>query len=96
MKFPIFASFLVFCAFVTFITKKSSKQGMQTKEEFFEKERQANATRRQPLDNLDYITIPLTSLPLACCKDDEKIKEYIEIISTYCISKNFTFMGETA
>lgn len=95
MKFPIFASFLVFCAFVTFITKKSSKQGRQTREEFFEKERQANATRRQPLDTLEYITIPLASLPLECCKDDEKIKEYIEIISTLSQNKIVNLTGIT-
>ena len=58
MKFPFFASFIVFCLFLKIYLKRTAKQADSQSENFWEREARANSTRRKSLDNLDYITIP--------------------------------------
>lgn len=58
MKFPIFASLIVFCLWLKFHLDRSSKQADSSSENFWEREAKANSTRRKSLDNLEYISIP--------------------------------------
>lgn len=55
--------FVVFIVWLSYELKKSTIQREKTHEEFLAREQQANLTRRQNIDSLDYITIPLKSLP---------------------------------
>lgn len=60
MRFPtFFALFIVFLAWFTYELRKNNK----TDDSFWKRENEANNVRKQNLDNLDYITIPLDSLP---------------------------------
>lgn len=60
MRFPtLFALFVTFLVWLGYKLRKSSKQDNS----FWIREAEANNVRRQTLDNLDYITIPLDSLP---------------------------------
>lgn len=97
MKFPIFASFIVLCIWLSYEIRKHRKLQQETTDNFWEKEIAADNTRRKSLDNLNYITIPFDSLPMETLKDDPAIKEYHETL--YTISEgpivNFTGISNT-
>ena len=80
--FPILASVLVLCAVIAWNVHRGKDQVAKEEEAFWERERAANNTRRKPLDNLNYISIPLSELPIGLHTDDEKIEEYVQTIKT--------------
>ncbi len=80
MKFPFFASFIVFCIWLGYELHKHRNQEVQSMEDFWEKEAAANQTRRKSLDDLNYITIPLDTLPMNILCEDEQVKEYHETL----------------
>ncbi|MBP3543685.1 MAG: hypothetical protein J6J86_05615 [Lachnospiraceae bacterium] len=60
MRFPtLFALFVTFLVWLAYKLRKSD----HTDASFWKRENEANNVRKQNLDNLDYITIPLDSLP---------------------------------
>lgn len=63
MKFPFFASFILFCIWLTFVLIRTRRKDERSRESFWEKEERANNTRRQPLDTLPYVQIPYETLP---------------------------------
>lgn len=80
MKFPFFASFIVFCIWLTYELRKSRKIQEKSMQEFWEKEAAANNTRRKSLDDLNYIHIPLEDLPMDILPDDPIVTEYHETL----------------
>lgn len=80
MKYPIFASFIVFCLWLMYEIRKSRRAQNKASESFWEREAAANSTRRKSLDGLDYIRIPFDSLPMDLLKDDPKIREIHETL----------------
>ncbi|MDE7277971.1 MAG: hypothetical protein K2N98_14160, partial [Lachnospiraceae bacterium] len=95
MKFPLFASFLVFTAWLTYEISKHNRIDAEKDRSFWEKERQANNTRRQPLDDLLYIKIPFERLSMQLLPDDEQAAEYKETLRTLGESKIVNFTGIT-
>ncbi len=63
MKFPFFASFILFVIWLTFALFRSRSRDQKADDEFWKKEALADNTRRQPLDNLAYVHIPYEALP---------------------------------
>lgn len=61
LLFPFFA---VACMLFSSLLRKSANTREKNREAFWEKEQEANNTRKQNIDNLDYITIPFEKLPL--------------------------------
>ena len=57
MKFPIFASILVFCLWLAYEIRKANKNSDKSLRAFREREAKADATRKQSLDSLQYIVI---------------------------------------
>lgn len=80
MKFPFFASFIVFCAWLGYEIHKHRNMENNSIEEFWKKEEEANNTRRKSLDGLAYITIPFESFPMDLLTDDPVIREYHETL----------------
>ena len=80
MKFPFFASFIIFCAWLGYELHKHRNIERKAMDDFWEKEAEANKTRRKSLDSLAYITIPFDTLPMAILPDDEKAAEYKETL----------------
>lgn len=78
---PIFASFIVLCILLKHYIKKSHKTQASAEKSFWEKEILANSTRKKPLDNLEYITIPLETFPTDIMSEDETIMECIQTIT---------------
>ena len=58
MKFPIFASVIVFCIWLAYEIRKHAKKDKKIMDSFWEKENKANKTRAKSLDDLNYIQIP--------------------------------------
>lgn len=81
MKFPFFASFIVFCLWLGYEIHKHRNLEEKTLNSFWEKEYAANNTRRKSLDNLNYITIPLDTFPMSLSPEDEDLQEYRETLT---------------
>ena len=95
MKFPFFASFLVFVVWLTYEISKHDKMDAEKERSFWAKEHRANNTRRKSLEDLSYITVPLDSLFLQLLPDDEKAAEYKETLRTLSESQIVNFTGIT-
>jgi len=80
MKFPFFASFIVFCAWLGYEIHKHRNLEKKSIDAFWEKEQKANNTRRKSLDSLDYITIPSDILTMTLQTDDAIINECLETL----------------
>lgn len=93
MKFPFFASFIVFCIWLSYEIRKHRKLQSEAEDSFWEKEARANNTRRKPLDDLDYVTIPFDSLPMEILIDDPAVKEYHDTLHTISEGPIVNFTG---
>ncbi len=69
---PILTIFIVFLVVLTYHIKKSDSRQAQVESEFWEKERQSNAVRKQDISKLDYITIPFEKIPQKLSTSTEK------------------------
>lgn len=81
MKFPFLASTLIFCAYIAFVIHRQKNIEESQREDFWEREREANNTRRKSLDGLDYIKIPLDMLPMDVLLDNPKVAECVTTIT---------------
>ena len=86
MKFPVFASFIIFVIWLAFDLSRLKRKEEAARNAFWEKERLANSTRKKPLDDLAYITIPFEQLPTKLYAEEEPVKEYLETL--HYISKS--------
>ena len=80
MSLPILTSVVILCLVIAFATHRGKEAASEQENAFWEKERDANNTRRKSLDNLDYISIPLDTLPLTLYTEDNTIAECIATI----------------
>lgn len=81
MKFYVLASLIVFVLVIFHNVRKSGNQRSREERSFWEKERMANEVRRKSLDGLDYIQIPLDTLPMHLMEEDTKVAECLRIIN---------------
>lgn len=95
MKFPLFASFLVFIVWLTYELSKHNRLDAAKDRAFWEREHKANNTRRQPLDDLAYIKIPFERLSMQLLPDDEQAAEYKETLRTLGENEIVNFTGLT-
>ena len=95
MKMPFFASFIIFIVWLTYELAKSRRHAEKKKTSFWEKEAQANSTRRQSLDDLNYITIPFENLPTNVLTENEEIQECIQTLRSLEDSPIVNFTGIT-
>ncbi len=93
MKIPFFASFIIFIVWLAYELSKVRRRSEKKESSFWEKEAQANRTRRKPLDSLNYITIPFEKLPMELLADDEGISECHRILGVLKDSPIVNFTG---
>ncbi|MBQ8821103.1 MAG: hypothetical protein IJZ82_00500, partial [Lachnospiraceae bacterium] len=93
MKLPILASLIIFISLLTGLIKRSTNEAKKAEKNFWDKEMAANNVRKKSLDTLDYVTIPLETLPLQVMADNEKVQEYISTIQVLSDSKIVNFTG---
>ena len=58
MKMPVLTSVVIFVILLFWFIKRSAKKSRNEMEAFISRENEANSARRQPIDDLPYITIP--------------------------------------
>ncbi|MDE6202914.1 MAG: hypothetical protein K2O16_17300 [Lachnospiraceae bacterium] len=93
MKFPFFASFIVFCIWLGYELHKHKNMEAKKEQAFWEREAAANSTRRKPLDDLNYIQIPFDSLPMEILADAPAVAEYHETLRVLAESPIVNFTG---
>ena len=95
MKLPFFASFIVFCIWLSYQLRRQRKKEKNLNESFWEREAAANNTRKKPLDDVEFITIPFEFLPMDTLKEDSAIAECQKILSTLGDQQIVNFTGLT-
>ena len=99
MNLIINASVLIGSAAIALYLLKNKKNSsiQQQKEELWEKERQANSTRRKPLDDLDYIKVSVDDFPMTLLEDIPKAEDCKHIIESLIelTIVNFTGISNT-
>lgn len=80
MNFFIFASTLLLAAAIAIASSKSKKTAAAMEQDFWQRERAANSTRRKSLDDLPYIKLPLEIFPMELLPDVPKVEDYRQII----------------
>ena len=93
MKFPILASFLVFIVIVAIFNKRTTNIHKKRNEEYWERERKSNFVRKKSLDDLDYISIPFSSFPMAIAAEDETIASCHKELESLRDEKIVNFTG---
>lgn len=82
MRFSFLASFIIFLIWLSFTLSRLRRREEKQQAQFWQRERQANSTRRKSLDGLCYITIPLSALPMETASSDPAILECLDTIQT--------------
>ena len=62
--FYMVGAVLIICAVIAYNKRKSDRAVKKASDSFWDKEREANLTRRKDISHLPYITVPYESLPL--------------------------------
>ena len=99
MSLKFLASLFIFIVFVYTIlvvaqnTRRQRALTEKKEQEFWDREKRANSVRKKPLDGLDYVKIPLEKLSMNALSEDEKAREYKELL-TY-LSTGLTDDAET-
>jgi len=90
MNLLIFASFPIICLIFSYALHVTKRKEQDIDREFWDREQRANFTRKKPLDNLNFITIPeelLTMKPdmmneeIAACLKDLKDLSSFQIVN---------------
>ncbi len=76
---PIFFCVLILCFEIYYHRKKDDRRRERAKQQFWDREAEANTVRRKDLTFLNYLNIPLDSLPMSDTGDDE-ISEYQDTV----------------
>lgn len=93
MKYPFFASFIVFGFLFSFSLKKRIKTEGKYIDNFWERERLADSTRRKPLESLDYVAVPFNSLPTGVLAELPEIQEFLSRLQELSEKKIVNFAG---
>lgn len=95
MNFIIFASFPIFCFLFTFALHNAKRKDQEFDREFWEREERANFTRRKPLDNLNYITIPEELIAMKPAIMTDEIQSYLGELKDLSAAKIVNLTGYT-
>lgn len=95
MNFIILASVLLLGLLVFVSNSRAKRTDADTVAHFWEREREANLTRRKSLDDLNYISLPLDTFPMTLLQEDERVAECIETVRTLSAEKIVNFTGFT-
>lgn len=95
MKFPVLASFFIFIIVLTRRIHLMRNRQEAEEKSFWEREREANNTRRKSLDNLNYIQIPLGKLPTHLMTEDMNVRDCVDTLRNLSTLKIVNLTGYT-
>ena len=99
--FPVlFLLFIIFIVWLNVERMRSERKDIQRQNEFWQMENDANSVRRQPLDNLPYVTIPdellLPNLSSSLPEDDAELKRCNDILTSLKSERILNLTGKTS
>lgn len=95
MKFPFLASFILFIIVLTRRIRLTRRQQEAQEKAFWDREREANSTRRKSLELLEYIQIPFESLPVHLMAQDETVCDCLASLKALSETKIVNLTGFT-
>jgi len=95
MKFPALATVIFFCIWLHFTLNRVSNADLKKRKSFWDRERQSNNVRKKSLDDLDYITIPLSDLPFGLLPDADSVIDSENIVKELSKEKIVNLTGLT-
>lgn len=95
MKFPVLASFFIFIIVLTRRIHLMRNRQESEEKSFWEREREANNTRRKSLDDLNYIQIPLEKLPTHLMTEDMNVRDCVDTLKNLSTLKIVNLTGYT-
>ncbi len=95
MKYPFLASFLIFVVVLGYTIRKNRRKGEKAEKAFWQREYEANNVRRKPLDDVEYINIPLEKLPTDVLADDPVVSGCISQLRELSEEKIINLTGIT-
>lgn len=95
MNLTFFASFIIFTSILSMFIKHHTRTTEKEQKNFWQKEQQANEVRRRPLDDLDYVSIPLDTLPVTVMAEDASVRDCLDTLSVLAGEKIVNFAGIT-
>ena len=99
MDYRNFGPVIVLCTIVIALlimyeSKKSRRKTDEKNSRFWAREREANNTRKKDISNLEYISIPISRLPLSPTSDEE-VAEYQQTIQALSSKQILNLSGKT-
>lgn len=95
MRFPFFASFIVFGLWLSYEIHKHRNIDAGALDSFWEKENAANSTRKKSLEHLDYIEIPPEILYPDLLPDEPAAQECVRALTELSDKKIVNLTGIT-
>ena len=95
MKYPVFASFIIFILLVRHNIRRSRRIEEGNEKAFWDRERRANEVRRKPLDDLVYVKPDMSSFPTDVMADDTEVKECMQLLGELEDQKIVNLTGMT-
>lgn len=93
MKFPVLASLFVLILVIAHNVRKQRNSKNAAEKSFWQEEAEANDVRRKPLDHLQYIHIPVDTLPMELRVEDPLVSECLDIIQSLSAQKIVNLTG---
>lgn len=93
--FYMVGAVLIICAIIAYNKRKSDRAMQKASDNFWDKEREANLTRRKDISNLPYITIPYESLPLDALPDSEEYRAAVQQLQSLSGKQILDLSGQT-
>lgn len=82
MKMPVLTSVILFIIVLFYFIKKSSREADNALENFRKRESEADNTRKKPLDDLNYITIPDEIFRMNRDSDDNDCQSAVKVFDS--------------
>lgn len=93
--FYMVGAVLVICALIAYEKRKSDRTMRKASDNFWDKEREANLTRRKDISQLPYITIPYEGLPLNELPDSEEYHAAVQQLQSLSGKQILDLSGQT-
>ena len=90
---PVLASLFIITIIISRALNKEQKESEKALREYFAREHQANRTRKQPLDDLEYVKIPFSFIPKSLLEDNAAVQDCHETLERLSDKKIVNFTG---
>ncbi len=91
----VLASLFIITLIISHALKKEQRESEKALNEYFSRERAANRTRKQPLDDLVYVEIPFNFIPKSLLEDNETVQDCHRTLEGLSNKKIVNFTGYT-